>query len=87
VAGMLGVPPADWTQVLIRGIEEVGELVHWLGHSREAAHVIRSMSRRFVDALLLAERGGARAPFTIPWDLQMQWKLRASERPAPMVQR
>ena len=87
VAGMLGVPPADWTKVLIRGIEEVGELVHWLGHSREAAHVIRFMSRRFVDALLLAERGGARAPFTIPWDLQMQWKLRASERPAPMVER
>jgi hypothetical protein len=76
IAGMLGVPKADWTKIFIKGIAEIGELVHWLGEdSNDAAKLIRFVSRRFIEAMLLVERGGNRAPFSIPPDLQAEWKL------------
>jgi len=76
VATMLGVPPANWTEIFVEMIEGTGHLLHWLGdESNNIAKVIRFFSRKFVEAMLTVERGGNRPPFEIPSDLKDIWKI------------
>lgn len=74
VAAMLGVPPANWTQIIVRLISDVSGLIGFLGEgSRDAAAVIRFFSRHMVDGLLAVERGGTRPAFAIPDALRDLW--------------
>ena len=67
IAGMLGVPPADWTNIIIRGIEHVADLLNHFGEeSRNGKDDSFTMSRHFVNALITAERGGTRPSFDVP---------------------
>ena len=85
IAGMLGVPPANWTSIIIHGIEHVADFINHISeHSNDAAKVIRFMSRRFVNALVTAERGGSRTAFEVPTQLTDMWKTTPSQSPGPM---
>ncbi len=76
IAAMLDIPPADWTESLAHIIGAIGnalgqfELTHGLVDA-----VFGYVSRAMIEAMLLLERGGARAPFFIPDHLRQLWKL------------
>lgn len=76
VAAMLGVAPANWTQIIVHLVADVSGLVGLIGEgSRDAAAIIRHFSRPFVSALLDVERGGQRTGFQIPLELRDAWQL------------
>ncbi len=79
VAAMLGVEPANWTQIIVHLVADVSGLIGLIGEgSRDAAAIIRHFSRPFVSALLDVERGGQRTGFQIPQTLRDQWQLSGS---------
>lgn len=83
IAGMLGVPHANWTTIIIRLLADMADLVEHLGESsRDAAKIIRFLSRRFVNAFITVERGGNRPPFDIPQHLTDLWKTKPSLPPS-----
>jgi hypothetical protein len=83
IAGMLGVPKANWTSIVVRLLADIADFVSFIGEeSHEAAKVIRFLSRRFVSALLTVERGGNRPGFDIPVHLQDLWKTKKSQPPS-----
>ena len=76
VAAMLGIPPADWTRLLP---DLVVDLDRFIGLGRVNASLgdraVGYVSRCLVEGLLLVERGGRRAPFTIPDSLLTRWGM------------
>ncbi|RKH65184.1 oxygenase MpaB family protein [Corallococcus llansteffanensis] len=76
VAAMLGIPPADWTQSVIHVVNTVGAALGEFGlHDTLPGQVMAHVSRLTIEAMLLVERGGSRAPFSIPDKLLSQWKI------------
>jgi hypothetical protein len=74
VAALLGVPPANWTRHLVRGIADIADALSFAAQdSPAAARFIRLFSREFVEALLLVDRGPARPGFLIPETLRSLW--------------
>jgi hypothetical protein len=78
VASLLGVPQANWTRWLV---SLAVRFERWFGkrniHPSLEDHAIGYISRHLIEGLLLMERGGKRAPFTIPDHLQARWGIRA----------
>jgi len=76
IAAMLDIPPADWTESLAHIIGAVGNALGQfeLSHGLVDA-VFGYVSRAMIEAMLLLERGGTRAPFFIPDNLRKQWKM------------
>lgn len=79
IAALLGVPPADWTRAVA---ELVVHVDRFLGrHEVESSFADAAfsfVSRHLIEGLLLVERGGQRAPFTIPDELQRRWGVGAA---------
>ena len=76
VAEMLGVPPADWSQHAARLAVEAGALLARRGlTSKLTDEVLTCVSRPLIEGMLLVERGGRRAPFTIPDRLRSRWEI------------
>lgn len=85
IAGMLGVPPANWTTIIIGLVKDMADLTHWIGDdSPTTARVVRFLSRRFVNAFIVTERGGNRPPFDIPVHLTDLWKTKRSLAPSSL---
>ena len=81
IAAMLGLPPADWIRYV------AGLMVHvdrFFGErnidSSFADRAFSFVSRHLIEGLLLVERGGRRAPFTIPDELLTRWGVRPKAR-------
>lgn len=78
VAELLGLPPANWTRHLVK-------LVAWFErlfgkrniHPSLEDQALSYVSRHLIEGLLLVERGGQRAPFSIPDTLQARWGIKA----------
>jgi len=76
VAAMLDVPPADWTEELTRVATVIGDALEIVSkHFDLGAKFLRWFGRGMVNAMLLVERGGQRAPFAIPDTLRAAWEL------------
>jgi hypothetical protein len=73
VPKILGLPHANWTELVVWAMKAVAEIESWLSHSRDVAGVIRWFSRHYVDALLAFDRGGNRPPFSIPDRFRQEW--------------
>jgi hypothetical protein len=73
VPEILGLPHANWTELVVWAMKAVAEVESWLSDSRDVAGVIRWFSRHFVDALLSFDRGGNRPPFSIPDRFRQEW--------------
>jgi hypothetical protein len=78
VAALLGLPPADWTRYVV---EIVAHVERFFGerdiHPSLEDQAISYVSRHLIEGFLLVERGGRRAPFSIPDSLQTRWGVRA----------
>jgi hypothetical protein len=76
IAAMLDIPPADWTEVIAHIVGAIGNVLGQFGleHGLVGA-VFGYVSRAMIEAMLLVERGGTRAPFYIPEHLRRLWKL------------
>jgi ER-bound oxygenase mpaB/B'/Rubber oxygenase, catalytic domain len=81
IAALLAVPPADWTRVVAELAVQVDRLLgrHEVKTSLADA-AFSFVSRHLIEGLLLVERGGRRAPFTIPGALQQRWRVGAAAR-------
>lgn len=76
VAAMLGVPPANWTSVVAKVVVDIDHFFdRFQIESSLADKAFSVVSRHLVEGLLLVERGGRRAPFTIPDHLLRRWSI------------
>jgi hypothetical protein len=81
IAAMLGLPPADWTACVAGFLVDVDrffserKLQAWLPD-----RAISYVSRHLIEGMLLLERGGQRAPFSIPDALKARWGIQAAPR-------
>lgn len=79
VAALLGLPPADWTRYVV---ELVVHVERFFGERNIQPSLedqaVSYVSRHLIEGLLLAPRGGRRAPFLIPDGLQARWGIRAA---------
>jgi hypothetical protein len=76
VAEMLGVPPADWSQHAANLALKAEARCARYGLANGLAHAaLRRVSGPLIEGMLLAERGGRRAPFDIPDHLRSRWAL------------
>jgi ER-bound oxygenase mpaB/B'/Rubber oxygenase, catalytic domain len=76
VAEMLGVPPGDWTEHVTRLVVHVDAFLTRRGIENPVAdRVLAYVNRQMIEGMLLVERGGRRAPFYIPDELQAQWGI------------
>jgi ER-bound oxygenase mpaB/B'/Rubber oxygenase, catalytic domain len=70
-ADLIGVPAADWTKVLFGPLAELTRRTSTLGiHRRFLARFSERFGRAMLTAAVDAERGGDRAAFSIPEELQ-----------------
>jgi hypothetical protein len=79
IAALLGVPPANWTSVVAELLLDIDHFFgrHAIGHSL-CDRAISYVSRHLIEGMLLLERGGQRAPFSIPDELQTRWGVGAA---------
>ena len=81
IAAMLGLPAADWTACVAGLLVDVDRFfserrIHaWLPD-----RAISYVSRHLIEGMLLVERGGKRAPFTIPDTLKTRWGIGGAAR-------
>jgi len=81
IAALLGLPPADWTACVSGFLVDVDrffserQIQSWLPD-----RAISYVSRHLIEGLLLVERGGQRAPFSIPDTLRARWGIGGSAR-------
>jgi len=81
IAAMLGLPPADWTACVAGFLVDVDRffgqrsIQAWLPD-----RAISYVSRHLIEGMLLVERGGRRAPFTIPDTLKARWGVGVAAR-------
>ncbi|MET0791112.1 MAG: oxygenase MpaB family protein [Polyangiaceae bacterium] len=81
IAAMLGLPPANWTECVAGFFVHVDrffserQIQAWLPD-----RAISYVSRHLIEGMLLVERGGRRAPFTIPDELKARWGIHAAAR-------
>ena len=81
VADMLRVPESNWTILIPHAIKLVAQVVDWVGDNTPIlAKLLRYLSKGLLEGMLLVERGGHRAPFTIPDRLQQRWRLNPRPR-------
>jgi hypothetical protein len=74
VAELLGVPRANWTRYLVSAMVWAAGVLAALGFERNLAHRrMRKVSVRFIQGMLLVERGGQRTSFELPEWLGEQW--------------
>jgi hypothetical protein len=79
VSEMLGVPPADWSEHLVCLLDEADAAIKGRGIECPAADkVVTWVSREMIEGMLLVERGGQRAPFSIPAGLGDRWGLKSA---------
>ena len=79
VASLLGLPQANWTRWLVNLAVRFERCFGRRNiHPSLEDHAIGYVSRHLIEGLLLVERGGQRAPFTIPDHLQARWGIRAA---------
>jgi hypothetical protein len=80
IAALLGVPAADWTRYVT---DLVVDVERFFGERQIQPSLrdqtISYVSRHLIEGLLLAERGGRRAPFLIPDSLRARWGVRAPQ--------
>jgi ER-bound oxygenase mpaB/B'/Rubber oxygenase, catalytic domain len=70
-ADLIGVPPADWTRVVFGPLAALTRRVSAVGvHRRFLAGFSERFGRAMLTAAVDAERGGDRAPFSIPEELR-----------------
>ena len=79
IAALLGVPPANWTRVVSELAVDIDHFFDCrnIGHSL-CDRSISYVSRHLIKGMLLVERGGKRAPFTIPDQLRARWSVSAA---------
>ena len=79
IAALLDVPAANWTSVAAELLVDIDHFFgsHTIGHSL-TDRAISYVSRHLIEGMLLLERGGQRAPFSIPDDLRTQWGVGAA---------
>jgi len=79
VAAMLEIPPADWTHIVTTLVVDVDRFlgIHHVDGSI-ADKTMSYVSRHLIEGLLLVERGGRRAPFTIPDSLLVRWGVKGA---------
>lgn len=83
VADTIGLPADDWTENLVGVIRKfIEKIVSEERHSRLLAWFVRKFSRDFLETMSTIERGGQRAPFSIPMTLSKQWGLKPSANPS-----
>ncbi|MFO0547287.1 MAG: oxygenase MpaB family protein [Polyangiaceae bacterium] len=75
ISDLLGVPPADWTETVLRVAERlIAESEAVFGKDVNPMRLTtRRLGLEIVDALMSLERGGARPPFRVPADLRAGW--------------
>jgi len=78
VADVLGIPPPNWTQWLVRArAAQKRVTLRWLDWFPGARTRRSFIARHMVQKLLLLGRPDARAPFEIPERLKLAWRLGA----------
>lgn len=83
VANAIGLPADDWTENLVGVVRKfIEKIVSEERHSRLLAWFVRNFSRDFLETMSMIERGGQRAPFSIPTALSKQWELKPSAIPS-----
>jgi hypothetical protein len=83
VANTIGLPADDWTENLVGSIRRfIQQILSEERHSRLLAWFVRNFSRDFLETMSTIERGGQRAPFSIPMTLSQQWELKPSALPS-----
>lgn len=82
VADMIGVPPYDWTLILLRGTTFVWGIEDYFEDRVPPLRwLTRFWARRLLRGLMRVGRGGKRPDFAIPAHLHGQWGL--SDHPEP----
>jgi hypothetical protein len=77
LAEVLGLPPADWTRVLVRvRAAQKRFVLHWLNRVPGARRRRSAWSRYFTQQLILLENPDKNAPFEVPSGLASNWGLR-----------
>ena len=77
VAAMLGLPPADWTQVLVRLSGGLANAAGGLADREpRLGGILRALKLRYVERLVRGELGGTRTQFRIPVHLHEMWANR-----------
>jgi hypothetical protein len=82
VAGLLGVPPSDWSRILIGPLRLLG----WVTDEEVdmkppmVAKLMSLLGRRVLDGLVWVNRGPERLPFRIPTVLRESWRVQGWER-------
>lgn len=83
VANTIGLPADDWTENLVGVIRKfIEKILSEERHSSLLAWFVRKFSRDFLETMSTIERGGQRAPFSIPVTLSKQWGLKPSPIPS-----
>jgi hypothetical protein len=83
VANTIGIPADDWTENLVGVIRKfIEKILSEERHSRLLAWLVRNFSRDFLETMSTIERGGQRAPFSIPVILSKLWGLKPSPIPS-----
>jgi hypothetical protein len=83
VANIIGLPADDWTENLVGAIRKLIEkILSEERHSTLLAWFVRNFGRDFLETMSTIERGGQRAPFSIPMALSKQWNLKPSGTPS-----
>jgi hypothetical protein len=76
VADLLGLPQSNWTD-LVRGALRwvISHMSEEGDDSRVIGYLIQLFSRKLVEGVGWASRGGERVPFSIPDVLRAQWQM------------
>jgi hypothetical protein len=83
VAEAVGLEKTDWTRHLLGPMRWMFNLADEAqDHSRLAAKVSGSLSRKLLEGLHSVERGGKRVTFRIPQSLQDAWSVIGPEEKA-----
>jgi mpaB/rubber oxygenase-like protein len=76
-ADIIGVPPADWTAVMLGPIAQAMQVVSFFGQRQRLIRLLTAdFNRALIEALLVFGRGGNRPPFDIPTHLADRWGVR-----------
>jgi len=72
----LALPPADWTQIIVRVMHAMTRFVDSvIGGFRLSRKLYRAFNELLIGAMLRAERGGNRPNFDIPDHLARKWEI------------
>jgi hypothetical protein len=76
-ADIIGVPPADWTLLMIAPIAETMRFFSFVEQRQLPLRILTGdFNRALIETLLVVGRGGERPAFDIPTELADKWRVR-----------